>query len=63
MAAARRIIDFATTIEGDVDSVGLKPEVVEMMKESKEHYRRVHGVLTARTGIRLDEFVETLDSI
>jgi len=43
--------------------VGLKPEVVEMMKESKEHYQRVHGVLTARTGIRLDEFAEALDSI
>ena len=63
MAAARRIIDFATTMEGDVDSVGLKPEVVEMMKESKEHYRKVHDVLTARTGIRLDEFAEALDSI
>lgn len=63
MAATRRIIDFATTMEGDVDSVGLKPEVVEMMKESKEHYQRVHDVLTARTGIRLDEFAEALDSI
>ena len=63
MAATRRIIDFAKTMEGDVDSVGLKPEVVEMMKESKEHYQRVHGVLTARTGIRLDEFAEALDSI
>ena len=63
MAAARRIIDFVTTIESGVDSVGLKPEVVEMMKESKEHYQRVHGVLTARTGIRLDEIAEALDSI
>jgi aminoglycoside phosphotransferase (APT) family kinase protein len=63
MAAARRIIDFATTMEGEVDSIGLKPEVVEMMKASKEHYQRVHGVLTARTGIRLDEFTEALDSI
>jgi len=63
MAATRRIIDFATTMEGGVGSVGLKPEVVEMMKESKEHYQRVHGVLTARTGIRLYEFAEALDSI
>ena len=62
MAATRRIIDFAVTMEGGVGSVGLKPEVVEMM-ESKEHYQRVHGVLTARTGIRLDEFAEALDSI
>ena len=63
MAATRRIIDFVTTMEGDIDSVGLNPEVVEMMKESKEHYQRVHDVLTARTGIRLDEFAELLDSI
>jgi aminoglycoside phosphotransferase (APT) family kinase protein len=63
MAATRRIIDFATTLEGGADTVGLKPEVVDMMKESKEHYRRVHDLLTARTGIRLGEFAETLDSI
>jgi aminoglycoside phosphotransferase (APT) family kinase protein len=63
MAAARRIIDFATTMKGGADSVGLKPEVVDMMKASKEHYRRVHNLLTARTGIQLDTFAETLDSI
>jgi hypothetical protein len=63
MATARRIIDFVTTMEGDVSSLGLKPEVVEMMKESKDHYQRVHDVLTARTGIRLEKFSEALDSL
>jgi aminoglycoside phosphotransferase (APT) family kinase protein len=62
IAATRRIIDFALTVGGDIDSIGLKPEVVEMMKESKEHFQRVHDVLTERTGITLDEFVEALDS-
>lgn len=63
MATARRIIDFAMTMEGDVSSVGLKPDVIEMMKESKDHYQRVHDVLTARTGIRLEKFSEVLDSL
>ena len=63
MAATRRIIYFVTTMEGGVGSVGLKPEVVEIMKESKEHYQRVHDVLTSRTGIRLKKFAKTLDSI
>ncbi len=63
MAATRRIIDFATAMEGGADSVGLMPEVVDMMKTSKEHYRRVHGLLEDRTGVRLDKFAETLDSI
>lgn len=63
MATARRIIDFVITMEGDVGSVGLKSEVVEMMKESKDHYHRVHDVLTARTGIRLEKFSEALDSL
>ena len=63
MATARRIIDFAMTMDGDVDSVGLKPEVVEMMKESRDHYQRVHDVLTARTGIRLEKFSVALDSL
>ena len=57
IAATRRIIDFASTMVGDIDSIGLKPEVVEMMKESKEHFQRVHDVLTERAGITLDEFV------
>jgi len=63
MATARRIIDFAMTMEGDVSSVGLKSEVVEMMKKSKDHYQRVHDVLTARTSIRLKIFSEALDSL
>ena len=63
MAVVRRIIDFATTMEGDVDSIGLKSEFVEIMKESKERYQRVHGVLTARAGIKLEKFAEALDSI
>jgi aminoglycoside phosphotransferase (APT) family kinase protein len=63
MAATRRIIDFATTMEGGAGSLGLRPDVVEMMKDSKGHYRRVHEVLTEKTGITLDEFVEALDSL
>lgn len=63
MASARRIIDFAVTMKGDVGQVGLKPEVVEMMKESKDHYHRVHDVLTARTGIKLEKFSEALYSL
>jgi len=61
MAVTRRIIDLVTTMEGGTDSVGLKSDVVEMMKESKEHYHRVHDVLSARTGIKLDEFSELLN--
>ncbi len=63
MAATRRIIDFATALEGGGGSVGLKPGVVDMMKASKEHYRMVHDLLTARTGIRLGAFDEALDSM
>ncbi len=61
MAVTRRIIDLVATMEGGSDSVGLKPDVVEMMKESKEHYHRVHDVLSERTGIKLDEFSEMLN--
>ncbi len=61
MAAARRIIDLVAAMEDGSDSVGLKPDVVEMMKESKEHYHRVHDVLSERTGIKLDEFSEMLN--
>ena len=41
----------------------MKPEIVEIMKDSKEHFQKVHDFLTARTGLRLKEFDQILNSI
>jgi aminoglycoside phosphotransferase (APT) family kinase protein len=63
VAATRRIIDFGKTMTGGSSASGLKPEIVELMKESKEHFQKVHDFLTERTGIRLNEFDLILNSI
>jgi len=63
VAATRRIIDFGKTVTGGSSASGLKPEIVEIMKDSKEHFQKVHDFLTARTGIRLKEFDQILNSI
>ena len=63
IAATRRIIDFGKTVTGGSGASGLKPEIVEIMKDSKEHFMKVHDFLTARTGIRLEEFDQILNSI
>ena len=61
VAAARRITDLIRT-SVDSNSVGLKPEVLKLMRDSKDHFVKVHGFLEDRTGIRLKELDELLDS-
>ena len=61
IAGVRRITDLIRTVY-DVDSVGLKPEVLNLIKNSREHFLRVHGFIEERTGIRLKELDEMLNS-
>jgi aminoglycoside phosphotransferase (APT) family kinase protein len=61
IAATRRISDLIRTTV-DSDSVGLKPEVLKLMRDQKEHFVKVHGFLEDRTGLRLKEFDDLLDS-
>ena len=59
-AAARRIADVVKTVGGG--SSGLRPDVVELMKQQKSHFMKVHDFLEERTGFRLREFDELLNS-
>ena len=63
LATTRRIIDFGKTVLGSSGESGLKPEIIEIMKESKAHFQNVHDFLTKRTGLRLKEFDQILNSI
>ncbi|MCW4049963.1 MAG: phosphotransferase [Candidatus Bathyarchaeota archaeon] len=62
IAATRRISDLVHTAYGDVGSTGLKPEILDLMKESKTHFGKVHDFLEARTGIRFAEFDKLLNT-
>ena len=59
-AATRRIADMVKTVGGG--SVGLRSDVVELMKQQKEHFVKVHDFLEERTGFRLKEFDTLLSS-
>jgi aminoglycoside phosphotransferase (APT) family kinase protein len=61
MAAARRVTDLITVTAGS-GSAGLKPNIVQMMRESKDHFNKVHDFLEERTGIRLAELDGLLKS-
>jgi aminoglycoside phosphotransferase (APT) family kinase protein len=59
-AATRRITDMVKTFGGG--SAGLRSDVVELMKQQREHFARVHDFLEARVGFRLREFDALLAS-
>jgi len=60
-AATRRIDDFVKVAAGSA-SAGLKPDVLDLMKQQKDHFLNVHDFLEKRTGFRLSKFDELLAS-
>ena len=63
LAAARRLISIASSFSVGAESLGMRPEAVEMMKESKGHLTEVYRRLSEGTGIRLPEFEEILERL
>lgn len=61
LAATRRITDLVSVTSGGSEH-GLKPKALEMMRNSRTHYIKVHDFLTERTGYRLKDFDELLES-
>lgn len=61
IAATRRITDLIEVLN-DSGSAGLKPDVLNLMSREKEHYIKVHDFLESRTGIRLKNLDNILDS-
>ncbi len=60
VAATRRIADLVKTVGGGTD--GLRSDVLELMKQQKSHFIKVHDFLEARAGFRLKEFDALLSS-
>jgi aminoglycoside phosphotransferase (APT) family kinase protein len=63
LAAARRLISIASSFSVGAESLGMRPEALEMMKESKGHLTEVYRRLSEGTGIRLPEFEEILERL
>jgi aminoglycoside phosphotransferase (APT) family kinase protein len=60
LAVTRRIVDVCSVYYGDGAS-GLKPDTRGLMRESRDHFIKVHAMLEEFTGIRLAEFDKILE--
>jgi aminoglycoside phosphotransferase (APT) family kinase protein len=63
LAIGRRIMDVSSSFAAGAEQVGMRAGALEMMRQSSDHYHKVYGLLKERTGLRLPEFEELLDSL
>lgn len=61
LGISRRIIDLVSVMYGE-GSAGLKPDVLNLMREQREHFLKVHDLLEELTGIRLAELDKILEN-
>jgi hypothetical protein len=60
LGVTRRIVDMCSVLYGD-GSAGLKPDALKLMKDSRDHFIKVHDLLEEYTGIRLKELDKILE--
>jgi aminoglycoside phosphotransferase (APT) family kinase protein len=63
IAIARRLLSIIISINMGPEKLGMRSGAVEMMKRDSEHLYKVYDLLKERTGIRLLEFEEFLNSL
>jgi len=63
LAVGRRLIDVSSSFAVGAENVGLRPGALDQMRESKDHLHKVYELLIERTGLRLPEFEELLESL
>jgi aminoglycoside phosphotransferase (APT) family kinase protein len=63
LSILRRITDVAVSFTSGAEDMGMRPEAVELMREAEGHFQGVYDILIARTGLRIPEFEEILDSL
>jgi len=63
LAAVRRLLAISFSLTAGAEGLGMRPEAVEMMKQSKRHLTEVYRRITDVTGIRLPEFEEILENL
>ena len=61
LAAVRRLLTISISFAIGSERLGMSPEALEMMKESKGHFAEVYRRLREGTGIRLPKFEELLE--
>ena len=63
IATARRLVEVTSSFEMGGAERGLRPEVVEMMKQTADHIVRVRDRLEELTEIRIPEIDQFISSI
>jgi aminoglycoside phosphotransferase (APT) family kinase protein len=63
LAIGRRLMDVSVSFAVGAEQLGMRAGAVEMMSRSSDHLHRVYELLNERTGLRIPEFEEILDSL
>ena len=63
LAIGRRLMDVSVSFAVGAEQLGMRAGAVEMMSQSSDHLHRVYELLNEKTGLRLTEFEEILDSL
>ena len=63
LSVLRRLTDFAVSLTCGAEEMGMRPEAAELMREAEGHIQGVYDILIARTGLRIPEFEEILESL
>jgi aminoglycoside phosphotransferase (APT) family kinase protein len=63
IAALRRLFDVAASLTSGAESLGMRPETVEIMRQQGERYRRVYAILQKHTGLILPEIERLISSL
>lgn len=62
LAIFRRLQDVSVSFASGAEEMGMRPGAVEKMRQDSGHLHRVYGLLKEKTGLRIPEFEELLNS-
>jgi aminoglycoside phosphotransferase (APT) family kinase protein len=62
LAALKRLFEFAVSVGSGAEGLGMRPEAVALMRERGDHYQQVYDLLCERSGLRLPEIEQLLNS-
>jgi aminoglycoside phosphotransferase (APT) family kinase protein len=63
IAALRRLFDLAVSLSSGVESLGMRPETVAIMRQQQDRYQQVYDLLCKYTGLRIPEIERLLDTL
>ncbi len=63
IAALRRLFDLSASLGSGAESLGMRPETVEIMRRQRDHYQQVYALLQSITGLTLPEIERLIEGL